>query len=257
MAIVCMLVTLICALPSCYDLLCNPRKKILLLSLINVSLAFFLCSFQVHEKSILLVALPVVLYFPMDPLPCLMFLQTATFSMLPLLKQDNLLIAYVGLQLFFMFSIRLMVNTLLTPVKDNPDYWFDVFHLGKLFVYQKDGRSSDVNILELLQYRPYLFGIRKLEPSAELTKLIDEIKVDGKNDRRKKTINKNEPIPYRKLLLILYYLLTIVQISFFLAFVFYRPPDNLPHLMQLLISIKSAFCFLLFCFYFNVKQIFD
>lgn len=193
----------------------------------------------------------------MDPLPCLMFLQTATFSMLPLLKQDGLLVAYVGLNLFFMFLIRLLSNTLLTPVADNPNYWFDVFHLGKLFVYQKDGRSSDVNIFELLQYRPYMFGIRKLEPNAELSKLIDEMKVDGQNDKRKKGTNKNDPIPFRRLLLVLYYLLTSVQVLFFLAFVFYRPPPSLPHIMQLLISIKSAFCFLCFCFYFNLKQILD
>lgn len=67
-------------------------------------------SFQVHEKTVLLVAIPIVLHFPHDPLMCLWFLQIATFSMLPLLVVDKLVLAYVCTNLVYLLLIRVVLT---------------------------------------------------------------------------------------------------------------------------------------------------
>jgi alpha-1,3-glucosyltransferase len=119
MAKVCLLVTLLAVLPSSLDILLRPRLHKFLLSVINSSLAFFLFSFQVHEKSILLAAVPVALYLPIEPVPCFWFLFISTFSMLPLLLKDGLLISYIALTGFYSFSILLTLNLGLRDLLSN------------------------------------------------------------------------------------------------------------------------------------------
>ncbi|CAI9544201.1 unnamed protein product, partial [Staurois parvus] len=86
--------TLLGALPSCLKLTMNPTLRGFKLSLVICALSFFLFSFQVHEKSILLVSLPVCFLLSEIPLMSTWFLLTSTFSMLPLLMKDGLLMAY-------------------------------------------------------------------------------------------------------------------------------------------------------------------
>lgn len=99
MATICLLTTLISVLPTCMDLFKNPSKPKFLLSLINCSLSFYLFSFQVHEKSILLVAIPVLMYTPQNIFICTWFTSITTFSMLPLLIKDNLLIPFIAMSI--------------------------------------------------------------------------------------------------------------------------------------------------------------
>lgn len=54
MAQVCAIMTLLAVVPSCFNLLNNPRKDKFLLSLINCSLAFYLFSFQVNKNVVCL-----------------------------------------------------------------------------------------------------------------------------------------------------------------------------------------------------------
>lgn len=105
LAKICLLVTTCAALPSCISLYLLPTKNAFIVSLINSALAFFLFSFQVHEKSILLVAVPVLLHFHNDPLPCFWFLVTSHFSMLPLFIKDDLYLAYLGTMVFYFCSV--------------------------------------------------------------------------------------------------------------------------------------------------------
>lgn len=101
MAIVSLLTTLISVLPTCIDLFKNPSKMKFLLSLINCSLSFFLFSYQVHEKSILLVAIPILMYSPQNTFICTWFVSITTFSMLPLLIKDNLLVPFISMSLIY------------------------------------------------------------------------------------------------------------------------------------------------------------
>ncbi|XP_031624876.1 probable dolichyl pyrophosphate Man9GlcNAc2 alpha-1,3-glucosyltransferase isoform X2 [Contarinia nasturtii] len=110
MAMVCLISTLIAILPSSLHLLLNARKEMFLLNLINSSLAFFLFSFQVHEKSILLVTLPVMLSIRSEPLCALWFLHIATFSMLPLLALDQLICPTIILTYIYLMLIRITIR---------------------------------------------------------------------------------------------------------------------------------------------------
>ena len=53
--------TLTASLPSNLMLLLKPTQQNFLFSLLNTSLAFFLFSFHVHEKTILVVAIPLLM----------------------------------------------------------------------------------------------------------------------------------------------------------------------------------------------------
>ncbi|KAJ0408398.1 hypothetical protein P43SY_003124 [Pythium insidiosum] len=94
-------------LPSVVDLLRRrPTKSRFLLALCCSSLSFFLFSFQVHEKSILLPLLPVSMLYAQTPLLSSWFSVISTFSMFFLLKKDGLLVPYVALQvLYFIFVV--------------------------------------------------------------------------------------------------------------------------------------------------------
>ncbi|XP_058956144.2 dolichyl pyrophosphate Man9GlcNAc2 alpha-1,3-glucosyltransferase [Pocillopora verrucosa] len=93
--------TIITCLPSSLNLLKNPMIDRFVLALVNSSLAFFLFSYQVHEKSILLAALPVCLLLHYKPFECVWFLVISTFSMWPLLLKDGLSLPYISCMLFF------------------------------------------------------------------------------------------------------------------------------------------------------------
>uniref|UniRef100_A0A3P9IZZ7 Alpha-1,3-glucosyltransferase n=1 Tax=Oryzias latipes TaxID=8090 RepID=A0A3P9IZZ7_ORYLA len=87
--------TLLAVLPSSIRLLTRPTFWHFKLALVNSSLGFFLFSYQVHEKSILLAALLIV------PVPLC--------SMLPLLLKDGLLVPYAVTSTgFLLLSIYLL-----------------------------------------------------------------------------------------------------------------------------------------------------
>ncbi|CAK6441214.1 unnamed protein product [Pipistrellus nathusii] len=87
--------TLLSLLPACIKLILQPSPKGFRYTLVTCALSFFLFSFQVHEKSILLVSLPVCLVLNEIPFMSTWFLLVSTFSMLPLLLKDDLLMPTV------------------------------------------------------------------------------------------------------------------------------------------------------------------
>ncbi|NWR35958.1 ALG6 glucosyltransferase, partial [Tachuris rubrigastra] len=87
-------VTFLSLLPACIKLTVQPSLRGFKFALVSCALSFFLFSFQVHEKSILLVALPVCLIINEIPFMATWFLLVSTFSMLPLLLRDGLLLPY-------------------------------------------------------------------------------------------------------------------------------------------------------------------
>ncbi|XP_053326040.1 dolichyl pyrophosphate Man9GlcNAc2 alpha-1,3-glucosyltransferase [Spea bombifrons] len=96
--------TLLSLIPTCIKLTARPSFWGFKLALVSCSLSFFLYSFQVHEKSILLVSLPVCLIINDVPLMSTWFLLVSTFSMLPLLIKDGLLMSYVITTLAFLLA---------------------------------------------------------------------------------------------------------------------------------------------------------
>ncbi|XP_055581112.1 dolichyl pyrophosphate Man9GlcNAc2 alpha-1,3-glucosyltransferase isoform X1 [Falco cherrug] len=95
-------VTFLSLLPTCIKLTVQPSLRGFKFALVSCALSFFLFSFQVHEKSILLVSVPVCLIINEIPFMATWFLLVSTFSMLPLLLKDGLLLAYAVTTLAFL-----------------------------------------------------------------------------------------------------------------------------------------------------------
>ncbi|KAI9483802.1 MAG: ALG6, ALG8 glycosyltransferase family-domain-containing protein [Benjaminiella poitrasii] len=89
-----MIATLMAVIPIGIHLGIAPSRRRFLYALVNSSLAFFLFSFQVHEKSILLPLLPVTLIMLEESVAASMFMNVAMFSMFPLLKREGLVLPY-------------------------------------------------------------------------------------------------------------------------------------------------------------------
>ncbi|KAI5809616.1 glycosyl transferase [Peziza echinospora] len=101
-----LLATLLAILPPCGVLFMYPKKHLLPLGLSACAWGFFLFSFQVHEKSVLLPLMPLTLLYAggldRDTISWVTWLNTmAVFSMWPLLKRDGLALQYTVLTLFW------------------------------------------------------------------------------------------------------------------------------------------------------------
>lgn len=105
LAKVCALCTLAACAPSVAHQILRTSKKGFLICMLNCSLAFYLFSYQVHEKSILLPCLPAALLVLEYPLPSVCFAFISAFSMFPLLVKDGLVLAYAAsLAIFCAFA---------------------------------------------------------------------------------------------------------------------------------------------------------
>jgi len=79
----------------------QPSTKGFLYCMFNSASAFFLFSFQVHEKSILMPLLPLGLLVLEEPVLYQLLCAVACFSMFPLLEKDGLGTAYIAVLLLF------------------------------------------------------------------------------------------------------------------------------------------------------------
>ena len=85
-------------LPPCALLLAHPSRRGFLLCATACGLGFFLLSFQVHEKHVLLPLLPALLLAPSRPLEVGWLVSLCTFSLYPLLRRDGQAPSYAVLQ---------------------------------------------------------------------------------------------------------------------------------------------------------------
>ncbi|KAI4346869.1 hypothetical protein L6164_007732 [Bauhinia variegata] len=93
--------TILTCLPSMIQQIKSPSPQGFLYGLLNSSFSFYLFSFQVHEKSILLPLLPASLLAVEEPFLFRWFMQFAMLSMFPLMRRDELVLAYVSLLALF------------------------------------------------------------------------------------------------------------------------------------------------------------
>uniref|UniRef100_A0A914UQ66 Alpha-1,3-glucosyltransferase n=1 Tax=Plectus sambesii TaxID=2011161 RepID=A0A914UQ66_9BILA len=92
---------LLAVAPSSLLLLLRPTRSNFKKSLLISSLTFFLFSFQVHEKSILLAAIPALLTLHEDVFACGWFLLVSVISLFPLCVKDGTVIAFFALAVFY------------------------------------------------------------------------------------------------------------------------------------------------------------
>ena len=90
--------TLCSLLPPCALLLARPSRRGFLLCATACGLGFFLLSFQVHEKHVLLPLLPALLLAPSRPVEIGWLVSLCTFSLYPLLVRDGQAPCYAVLQ---------------------------------------------------------------------------------------------------------------------------------------------------------------
>ncbi|KAF8467709.1 glycosyl transferase [Kalaharituber pfeilii] len=101
-----LLATLAAILPPCSILFLYPKKHLLPLGLSACAWGFFLFSFQVHEKSVLLPLMPATLLLAggldRDTISWVTWVNTVSmFSMWPLLKRDGLALQYTVMTAFW------------------------------------------------------------------------------------------------------------------------------------------------------------
>lgn len=92
--------TLMSFLPSFLMQIHKPSKRTLPFCMASSALSFFLFSYQVHEKSILLPLLPICMLLNDGDFNISSVFNAAMISMFPLLERDGLVIAYFALNIF-------------------------------------------------------------------------------------------------------------------------------------------------------------
>ena len=99
----------------------KPKEEIdraFLVNLFTSSLIFFMFSYHVHEKSILLAVVPAVLLLQWYPFEMVWFILAASFSLFPLLRQEGSHSALIFLIItFFIIAFRTGVFKGLKPVR--------------------------------------------------------------------------------------------------------------------------------------------
>ncbi|XP_018572383.1 probable dolichyl pyrophosphate Man9GlcNAc2 alpha-1,3-glucosyltransferase [Anoplophora glabripennis] len=219
---ICLFATLSAIFPSSVDLFLRPNLRKFVLALVNSSLAFFLFSFQVHEKSILIVAVPVLMYFPYAPFVCFWFLCISIFSMLPLLIKDGLVIAVIALTAFYIVSFRVSIE-----------------HAYRSSLNVQDGLGE--------YYKSLLHTLLDIEYKKATQ--LGIIKIVHQQ------VIKNS-YALRTLVLHFGMLLSLVGcLVLFLVTLLCEPPARYPDLFPLLISVYACVHFLGFFAYFSVKQL--
>lgn len=228
LAKICLILTTFSVLPSCINLYLNPQKERFIISLINCALAFFLFSFQVHEKSILLVAIPVLLYFESNPFPCFWFLIISHFSMLPLFIKDGLYMAYCVTLIFYFFFV----------------FWThpNLFDNNELL----NNANSKKNVCIVTNQKRIKTNLKNIKNKSIFIKLKKNI-VNYKNN----FILLGYSF-FSKTILFYCSILGIIILSLISAFL--KPPNRYPDLFALLISMYSCGHFIIFYLYFNYKQ---
>ncbi len=116
------IVTLVACLPSCVDLFFRPTPKRFIYTTVSVSLAFFMFSFQVHEKGIIFPLAPILLLFLYHPYIVLTFAIVALQSLYPLTVKDGNQVPYWILM--FMWLNLPRISTAYTNAASLPfSYW--------------------------------------------------------------------------------------------------------------------------------------
>lgn len=97
------LLTLLGALPSVIMIFKAPNRKTFIMATFNCSMSFFLCSYMVHEKSILLPLLPFALMFFTYKHFYTSTMMMALFSNFFLLRRDGCTIPYYAIMILVGF----------------------------------------------------------------------------------------------------------------------------------------------------------
>ncbi|KAF4656255.1 Glucosyltransferase-like protein [Perkinsus olseni] len=135
---VCTACTLLSCLPSVLDCILRPprvdKRQRFLACLFQCSLSFFLFSWQVHEKAILLPLLPAMLLVADRPLFSVSFGMLSTLSLWRLMEKDNLQVATIQLALISFIIYAYTLRSLKASGSTSQDSIFFVMVAAILFL---------------------------------------------------------------------------------------------------------------------------
>ena len=114
-----LLATIVAILPACMMISTSSRKELMPWALASVAWGFFLCSFQVHEKSVLLPLLPMTMMLGGDGglgIEMRAWVgwanMLAVWTLFPLLKRDELRVPYFVLSLLWAYLMGIPPTSL-------------------------------------------------------------------------------------------------------------------------------------------------
>ena len=114
-----LLSTIVAILPACMTISTSPRKDLMPWAFASCAWSFFLCSFQVHEKSVLLPLLPMTMMLGGDGGLGVEMRgwvgwanMLAVWTLFPLLKRDELRVPYFVLSLLWAYLMGLPPTSL-------------------------------------------------------------------------------------------------------------------------------------------------
>lgn len=156
--------TLVLIMPACYKLFVVGQRrstnnnsssnsndwKMLLWGSASTALAFFLASFQVHEKSILMALAPISLLVWEDATFCHWFSIVATWTLWPLIRVDRLEVAY--LSVLTMFGILIWMH--IASSNEMPISCFDRLTVAKAIVPLSSLSMLALHLLEVFVTPP-------------------------------------------------------------------------------------------------------
>ncbi|CAL1531413.1 unnamed protein product [Lymnaea stagnalis] len=211
MAVICLVVTTLFLLPSFLHLLQNPSIRHFHYALVNSALVFFLFSFHVHEKTILLAVIPSCLLIKTDALAVVWFMLISVFSMLPLLIKDGLFIPTIATVGIFWLT----TNHYLKPTKNVPENLQKAFQysllaaccigLGTIFI-PPPSRYPDlfpllISIFSCSHFIMFAFYFHYKQFDSNYDKLIEKTNADtdsGELDSEEKDRrNRSKAIRYK------------------------------------------------------------
>ncbi|KAF1820869.1 glycosyltransferase family 57 protein [Dissoconium aciculare CBS 342.82] len=137
--------TLTSIIPPCLVVFLNPKKELVPLAFATTAWGFFLCSYQVHEKNVLLPLLPMTLLLSVENglRPAVRAWVgyanlLACWTMFPLLARDELRTPYAVLTLLWAYLTGLPpfdLSAYLQPTSDGGLNWLSrIIHLGTFAV---------------------------------------------------------------------------------------------------------------------------
>ena len=138
-----LLATLVAISPSCLLILIAPKKALLPYALASCAWSFFLCSFQVHEKSVLLPLLPMTMLLGGESglgSEIRAWVGWANllgmWTMFPLLKRDELRVPYAVLSLLWSYLVDLPPTSfsLYYPNQQAISLSTKVLHMGSYII---------------------------------------------------------------------------------------------------------------------------
>lgn len=135
-----MLTTILALLPSCIHLMLKPSNTRFRFCLLTSSLSFFIFSFQVHEKAILLPTLAVLILLPELGVFGVSFMAIACYSLYQLMEKDNICLSALFLSITWLCVAVGAVNSISSYGLTTGGPLHPIIETSRFVIHQRQGK---------------------------------------------------------------------------------------------------------------------